>query len=504
MFVTACFYALEIGTMHYTLEGVSKDFHSKDQHAEEDLQAAEQTLWAQDMAPHSQAVFGNAKVQACWLFLTAPWRSEFFSSRKWEIRSKSAFKVLRFHFMARNELLGSQKFEWASYLSKTMDERIESQLDINWKSWVITGGLIAAFIPLQLEERHALYFFLALGWVLLLAAWLLRRWSEEVIDWLVIKGHQHRRAAEYHHQEALRSARARSKWGGAGLLGKVLALRAQENGGAPPLNFTSLVKAAAQKRSTEQGFDCDQVWPSLAQIRATELRIAIETKKAATVAQKVHDSMGALKDDPEAEAHLKPGWRLLSMPVLLQIVKLLQCMHQALMLTMLGRQAIVHFGVGLGMPFLVAMWLPTTLNSLLVTPHVLKNIALTGAVVETNHGVLELMEKEFEQSGDYSAASQALELMVQSKLSEDDMKDADLVRAKVHDMAKLGEMKWRYRVVDEGQSPRDEAIRILTEVRGLDGRTHPFRLAPVRGPSRPGTTRAPRPTPTTAPPSRLL
>ena len=45
--------------------------------------------------------------------------------------------------------------------------------------------------------------------------------------------------------------------------------------------------------------------------------------------------------------------------------------------------------------------------------------------------------------------------MCQSKLSEEEMHDVDLVRAKVHDMAKLGEMKWRYRVVDEGQSPRE-------------------------------------------------
>ena len=57
--------------------------------------------------------------------------------------------------------------------------------------------------------------------------------------------------------------------------------------------------------------------------------------------------------------------------------------------------------------------------------------------------------------------------MCQSMLSEEEMHDADLVRAKVHDMAKLGEMKWRYRVVDEGQSPRDEAIRILTEAKEL-------------------------------------
>ena len=28
---------------------------------------------------------------------------------------------------------------------------------------------------------------------------------------------------------------------------------------------------------------------------------------------------------------------------------------------------------------------------------------------------------------------------------------------------KLGELKWRYRVVEEGQNPRDEAIKVLDE-----------------------------------------
>ena len=37
------------------------------------------------------------------------------------------------------------------------------------------------------------------------------------------------------------------------------------------------------------------------------------------------------------------------------------------------------------------------------------------------------------------------------------------MRAKVKDLAKLGEMKWRYRVVEEGESPRDQAIEILTQ-----------------------------------------
>ena len=49
--------------------------------------------------------------------------------------------------------------------------------------------------------------------------------------------------------------------------------------------------------------------------------------------------------------------------------------------------------------------------------------------------------------------------MAQVHLSEADMADPAIVRSHVHDLTKLGEMKWRYRVVDEGQSPRDEAIK---------------------------------------------
>ena len=60
------------------------------------------------------------------------------------------------------------------------------------------------------------------------------------------------------------------------------------------------------------------------------------------------------------------------------------------MLTMLGRLVIIDFGPAGGLPFVVAMWLPTTLMSFFISPHVLKNIALTRAVVETNHDVLEV------------------------------------------------------------------------------------------------------------------
>ena len=49
-------------------------------------------------------------------------------------------------------------------------------------------------------------------------------------------------------------------------------------------------------------------------------------------------------------------------------------------------------------------------------------------------------------------------------MSEEEIADGDVVRSHVHDLAKLGEMKWRYRVVDEGHSPREEAIKVLDEL----------------------------------------
>ena len=102
-----------------------------------------------------------------------------------------------------------------------------------------------------------------------------------------------------------------------------------------------------------------------------------------------------------------------------------------------------------------------------MTPHVIKNIAMAMAVCEADHTVLSVMEHEFEQVGDYSAASEALELMTMGELSADDLKDEAIVREKLKDLLKLGELKWRYRVVDEGQNPRDEAIRVLTQCHQL-------------------------------------
>lgn len=78
--------------------------------------------------------------------------------------------------------------------------------------------------------------------------------------------------------------------------------------------------------------------------------------------------------------------------------------------------------------------------------------------------MLQELETEYLQSGDYAAANQALELAADTKLSAEDILIEEVVRAKVGDLAKLGEMRWRYRVVDKGQNPRDEAIKVAVAV----------------------------------------
>ena len=59
--------------------------------------------------------------------------------------------------------------------------------------------------------------------------------------------------------------------------------------------------------------------------------------------------------------------------------------YQGLLLTMLGRTAVLELGVPLGAALLILMLLPTLLMSLQLTPHVLKNIATANAVYEVEH-----------------------------------------------------------------------------------------------------------------------
>ena len=43
------------------------------------------------------------------------------------------------------------------------------------------------------------------------------------------------------------------------------------------------------------------------------------------------------------------------------------------------------------------------------------------------------------------------------------MDDAEVVRQRARELNRLGEYKWRYRIVEEGETPRDAAIECLEE-----------------------------------------
>ena len=58
---------------------------------------------------------------------------------------------------------------------------------------------------------------------------------------------------------------------------------------------------------------------------------------------------------------------------------------------------------------------------------------------------------------------QVLEIAMTDTLADADLEDVEATRHKVKDLVKLGELKWRYRVVEEGQNPRDEAIKVLDQ-----------------------------------------
>ena len=52
-------------------------------------------------------------------------------------------------------------------------------------------------------------------------------------------------------------------------------------------------------------------------------------------------------------------------------------------------------------------------------------------------------------------------------LAAGEVHDAEAVRARMHDLIRWAEMKWRYRVVEKGQHPRDEALKVLRCAQGL-------------------------------------
>ena len=79
--------------------------------------------------------------------------------------------------------------------------------------------------------------------------------------------------------------------------------------------------------------------------------------------------------------------------------------------------------------------------------------------------------KKLEREGDYGAATQQLEHDISvsggSAASGVEIANAEEVRSRVVDLTRLAEMKWRYRVVDVGESALNEALEHLSQAKDL-------------------------------------
>ena len=163
---------------------------------------------------------------------------------------------------------------------------------------------------------------------------------------------------------------------------------------------------------------------------------------------------------------------------------LCQSMLQSLIILMLGRNAFIFFGTVGGLAVLLLLLLPTLLMTVSVTPRVLECLSLSYAlgIREPLHDdVFERHRTKLMDEGDYAQSAQVLQLQMTKKLTDAELHDADTVRAKVLKLIELGELKWRYRVVEEEQSPRDEAIKVLEETRGYIDRHVEIMLAQKGG-----------------------
>ena len=163
---------------------------------------------------------------------------------------------------------------------------------------------------------------------------------------------------------------------------------------------------------------------------------------------------------------------------------LCQSMLQSLIILMLGRNAFIFFGAVGGLAVLLLLLLPTLLMTVSVTPRVLECLSLSYAlgIREPLHDdVFERHRTKLMDEGDYAQSAQVLQLQMTKKLTDAELHEADTVREKVLKLLELGEMKWRYRVVEEEQSPRDEAIKVLEETRGYIDRHVEIMLAQKGG-----------------------
>jgi len=162
----------------------------------------------------------------------------------------------------------------------------------------------------------------------------------------------------------------------------------------------------------------------------------------------------------------------------LQVEMMLSCMVQSFIVMHLARLFIEKHGWVVGTIQIALTYLPCHVMSFFMTPKVLQEFALSHAIAMKHEDVLQDMEREAEQTGDYVGANEVLEMAMTHKLSEDEMRDEEAVRQKVRDLNKLGELRWRFRVVDEGQNPRDSAIEVLEEALSLIARHKELTVGP--------------------------
>ena len=81
--------------------------------------------------------------------------------------------------------------------------------------------------------------------------------------------------------------------------------------------------------------------------------------------------------------------------------------------------------------------------------------------------VINVMEQEHESRGDYVEAARILQKTV-LQAQYDELVDSkaateEAVKERLEARIKMAEMYWRYKVVEEGESPRDKAVEVLEQ-----------------------------------------
>lgn len=148
MFSIAIFYALEIANNSFMAASIASGFARQDQERDEELLAQERSALpradrgkqlkepllysTQDHVQHPSrppAEAGHSSSTS---------RPQSSSSKlstlcgrvDSRLVSSSQFRILRFHFMARSGLLGKARFEWAAYVTRSMEHQLKEMLEL--------------------------------------------------------------------------------------------------------------------------------------------------------------------------------------------------------------------------------------------------------------------------------------------------------------------------------------------------------------------------------------